>query len=32
MKRVPAAKFKDYVTDAESRGQEAKRRESSVGL
>jgi hypothetical protein len=32
MKRIPARKFKGYVTEAESKGQEAKRRESIASL
>jgi MFS transporter, SP family, general alpha glucoside:H+ symporter len=31
-KRIPARKFKGYVTEAESKGQEAKRRESIASL
>jgi MFS transporter, SP family, general alpha glucoside:H+ symporter len=30
MKKVPARKFKGYVTDAESKGQEERRRSSAV--
>jgi len=30
IKKVPAKKFKSYVTDAESKGQEVQRRQSSV--
>jgi len=32
MRRIPARKFKGYITEAESKGQEAKRRESIASL
>jgi len=32
IKKIPAKKFKGYVTDAESKGQEVQRRQSSVAV